>query len=368
MNKFSKFIFTIFCMLAIPYIVRAQASIGTKHSLEEPVAIAMISIAVLLVFAIYFLSKAVFKAHDHSKRKNKNITAVVVTGMLFSFPAFAADTQTAVASTPSLIGGLSQTAFYFLATVIALEVIIVLYLYKTFNSFLKKAIDKEGATAAARKKRFSWLERLNNTKSVDSASEAAVNLGHDYDGIGELDNPTPPWWQWGFVISVIFAVVYMYTHHVSKTSPLQIEELAIANEKAEKQIAQFLATSSNNIDENNVVLLTESNDLLEGKEIFTAACAACHGVDGGGIVGPNLTDKYWLHGGRINDIFRTIKYGVPEKGMKSWKDDYSPKQIARIASYVHSLQGTTPADPKPAEGELHEEEVTDAAARPNAEE
>src|SRR5690606_17047420 len=106
---------------------------------------------------------------------------------------------------------------------------------------------------------------------------------------------------------------------------------------AEAEILQkaYLANSANKIDENTVTYLSENADLLEGKTIFTAVCAACHGADGGGIVGPNLTDDYWVHGGSVKDIFKVIKYGVPEKGMKSWKDDYPPKKIAQLASYIH---------------------------------
>ena len=120
--------------------------------------------------------------------------------------------------------------------------------------------------------------------------------------------------------------------------------------------------SANKVDENTVVYLTDATSLGEGKKIFTTICAACHLADGGGSVGPNLTDDYWLHGGGIKDIFKTIKYGWPEKGMKSWKDDYTPVQIAQLASYVKSLHGTKPGKPKEPQGVLYEEKAAAVTA------
>ena len=92
--------------------------------------------------------------------------------------------------------------------------------------------------------------------------------------------------------------------------------------------------------------------LAGGQKIFSTACTPCHLADGGGSVGPNLTDDYWIHGNTIQDIFKTIKYGYPEKGMKSWQEDYTPAQIAQLASFIKSLQGTHPAKPKEPQGIL----------------
>ena len=98
--------------------------------------------------------------------------------------------------------------------------------------------------------------------------------------------------------------------------------------------------------------MSDASNLEAGKKIFTTTCAACHAADGGGMVGPNLTDNYWIHGGSIVDIFKTIKYGWPEKGMKSWQEDYSPVQMAQLSSYVKSLTGTKPAKAKEPQGDL----------------
>ena len=365
MNKYLKPLLIVASFVAFQQNGFAQNKTQVASSASEPLAIVMLSIAVLFIAVIALLGKIVFTSyeiHKEREKKKRSLTTTTLTAVmvLLVSSAFAQDAETVQVAGSSLIGGLSKTAFYSLLSVIILELIVIAFLVRTFFLFtrLEKSMKEETPEAIAekKKKKWAWFEKLNKTRSLDAASEAEVNLGHDYDGIGELDNPTPPWWQWGFVLSVIFAVVYMYVYHVSESAPLQIEELAIANAKAEKQIAAYLATSANLIDENNVTYMDDASDLAAGQTIFVAVCAACHGVDGGGTVGPNLTDDYYLHGGSIKDIFRTIKYGVPEKGMKSWKDDYSPKQIAQIASYVHSLKGTTPVDPKPAEGDLYSEE------------
>lgn len=376
MKKYLKPLLIVASFLVLRPTVFAQNITGVELSASEPRTIVMICLAVVVMALIAILGKIVITSYEINKvhqKKKRFLASVTFTAVLLLFvsTAFAQDAELVQAAESSFIGGLSKTTFYSLLSVIVLGLIVIGVLVRTFflSTRLEKSMTQESQAALAekKKKKWGWFEKLNKTRSLDAASEAKVNLGHDYDGIGELDNPTPPWWQWGFVLSVIFAVVYMYVYHVSKSAPLQIEELAIANEKAEKQIASYLANTANIVDENNVTYLGDASDLAAGQTIFVAACAACHGVDGGGTIGPNLTDKYWLHGGSMKDIFRTIKYGVPEKGMMSWKDAYSPKQIAQISSYVHSLIGTTPMDPKPAEGEIYTEEEVEVKTEIKAE-
>jgi cytochrome c oxidase cbb3-type subunit 3 len=228
---------------------------------------------------------------------------------------------------------------------------------------LKVLLAKESVAKAKTKPAFSfskWWEKANKLRPIQE--EANIDLGHDYDGIRELDNRLPPWWLYGFYCCILFAVIYLYRFHVAHTAPLPKEELQIAMNIAAAEKEAYLKNAANNVNENTVTYLTDPASLEDGKKIFTTICMACHQADGGGNVGPNLTDKYWLHGGSIKDIFKTIKYGWPEKGMKSWEDDYSPLQIAHIASYVKSLQGTKPAKPKEPQGTLYEETETAPAA------
>lgn len=181
--------------------------------------------------------------------------------------------------------------------------------------------------------------------------EKDMLIEHDYDGIRELDNPTPAWFMWLFYITVIFAFVYMLNFHVFKLGKLQDEEYAIEMKNADIEKKAFLAKSANRVDENSVKLSTEYAVLGEGKSIFVKNCVACHGQKAEGIVGPNLTDEYWLHGSKIGNVFKTIKYGIPEKGMIAWEKQLTPKQIADVSNFIKSLKGTNPINAKAPQGD-----------------
>lgn len=189
-------------------------------------------------------------------------------------------------------------------------------------------------------------------KLVPKDKEQDIDLGHEYDGIRELDNSLPPWWLWLFYGTILWSAVYLWYYHVSDRGPDQQQEYVAAMEMGEAEKAKFLATQANSVDEKTVTVLTDAAALAEGKEIYTASCMVCHGANGEGTVGPNFTDKYWIHGGRINDLFKTIKYGVPEKGMISWQSQLRPAAIQKVASYILSLQGTNPPNPKAPQGDL----------------
>ncbi len=196
---------------------------------------------------------------------------------------------------------------------------------------------------------------------VPMDKEADIDLGHEYDGIRELDNSLPPWWLWLFYGTIIWAAIYLYYYHVSDKGPDQAQEYIAAMELGEAEKAKFLATQADAVDEKTVTLLTAEGDLAQGKEIYIANCAVCHGQGGEGGVGPNFTDKYWIHGGSINNLFTTIKYGVPEKGMISWKEQLRPAAMQKVASYILSLQGTNPPNQKEAQGTLYDPATETAA-------
>lgn len=147
---------------------------------------------------------------------------------------------------------------------------------------------------------------------------------------------------WGLSFAMVALIGYLVVFQFTEASSPKASAAPIA----EKQV--------DNIDEHNVLLLTDAADIAEGRKIFLSKCAVCHGGNGQGMVGPNLTDDYWLHGGKVNEIFSTIKYGVPEKGMQSWKN-LSGQQIARLTGYIRSIRGSAPADAKPPEGEPYSE-------------
>ena len=181
--------------------------------------------------------------------------------------------------------------------------------------------------------------------------EGDIDLGHDYDGIRELDNKLPPWWVYLFYITIFFGIGYWYIYQRSDIGARQEQEYIASVKLAEKQKLEYLARTGGSINENNVKLLEDDSSLDNGKEIYLTNCAACHGQLGEGGVGPNMTDEYWIHGGGISNVFKTIKYGVPEKGMISWKSQLKPKSIQKVASFILSLQGTNPPNGKEPQGD-----------------
>ncbi len=201
---------------------------------------------------------------------------------------------------------------------------------------------------------FKWARRiykkLLGSKAIEEEHE--IILDHNYDGIKELDNDLPPWWKYSFYATIIFAVVYLVRFEVFNDYS-QDEEYAVAVAEAKIEIEEWKKTAKDLVDVNTVTLLTDPGDLKAGESIFTANCVACHKADGGGGIGPNLTDPYWILGGGIKNVFNTISEGGRDgKGMIAWKNDLKPAEMAQVASYVLSFQGTTPAEPKEAEGEI----------------
>jgi cytochrome c oxidase cbb3-type subunit 3 len=218
----------------------------------------------------------------------------------------------------------------------------------------------EGKPKVVKEKKASVLSKLNQilTKATPIEREKDIMFDHDFDGIKELDSKIPPWFAWLFIITIIFAAYYMIDYHVIGSGQVMQEEYAeeVRIALLEKEV---LIKSGAFVNEETVTQLTDVSALDAGKNIFQTNCIACHAADGGGIVGPNLTDDYWIHGGGIKNVFKVIKYGVVEKGMIAWQTQLNPNQMQEVASYVLSLHGTTPAAPKQPEGEIWKEEKTD---------
>lgn len=190
------------------------------------------------------------------------------------------------------------------------------------------------------------------TRAVPVEREQEIMFEHDYDGIKELDNKVPPWFNILFYSTIVFGVIYLLVFHVFHLKPLStaeyVEEIMAANMQREK-----LIKTGAFVNEDNVEQLTDPASIEAGKEIFVKNCIPCHGMNGEGTVGPNLTDDYWIHGGGIKNIFKVIKYGIPAKGMITWQNLLNPKQMEEAASYVMSLHGTNPPNSKPPEGNLY---------------
>jgi cytochrome c oxidase cbb3-type subunit 3 len=198
------------------------------------------------------------------------------------------------------------------------------------------------------------MTKLTKTESLDN--EDQLLLDHDYDGIKELDNNLPPWWVYLFYACIIFGVVYMVRFEVLGADNQEME-LKKEVAQAKIDIAEYMKTAPDMMDEKTVTLLTDPADLAAGKEIFTTNCAACHRADAGGQIGPNLTDDQWILGGGIKNVFHTLVNGGRDgKGMISWKGTLKPKEMQKVASYILSLKGSNPPDAKAPEGEVWVEE------------
>lgn len=193
-------------------------------------------------------------------------------------------------------------------------------------------------------------EQPREEYEIDTLTNDRLLKGHEYDGIRELDNDLPSWWVWLFVITIVFSIVYLERLWIFKSTPVIQEkeyqrELAIFEAKREAMAAANF----------QLVLLTDENSLNAGKDIWVRICAVCHLADGGGLVGPNMTDNYWIHGNTIEDLFNVVTEGVIDKGMIPYRDQLSPTQRLQVVSYIlEKLVGSTPANPREPQGQLYQ--------------
>ncbi len=227
---------------------------------------------------------------------------------------------------------------------------------KSLDAIKYQAMSKEEREEIKSTKKQGWkalMQSLTDAKEIEH--EEDILLSHDYDGIQELDNELPPWWVWLGYLTIFFTFAYAIRYHVMD-GPSQEKEYEIEMAEAKLEVEEYLKNTPDLVNLDNVELLTDASSLEEGNKIFQTNCAACHTADGGGLIGPNLTDEYWILGGGIKDIYKTIsKGGRPGKGMISWSSTIRPTQMQQVASYVISLQGTTPNNPKAPEGDKWEE-------------
>ncbi len=238
---------------------------------------------------------------------------------------------------------------------VLLVIVILLVLMVYLMSFMAEVLRRENPELASEPSWWDSFKERYVTGKVDAVGgkeeKAKLMSDHSYDGITELDNFMPPWLQWVFIGTILFAVVYFVNYSVLGNGPTGVEEYE--EEMRLEAIAADLrkANQAAAIDENTVVFDESATALSAGKTLFETNCAACHAADGGGGVGPNLTDEYWLHGGSIKEVFTVVKYGVIEKGMIPWQDQLSPEEIQQVSSYILTLKGTSPANPKAPQGE-----------------
>ncbi len=359
--RFVKTLLIPFFLLLVPFTIRAQnTSPAVKEaSTTNMLAILMIIIALVLAFVIYALGQVLVTLIRQVMEKKKQ-SSPVIPGIFFlvflmaGFPGLAQEISAdpLVKVLPNY-GGLSGSAFWTLVSAVMIEVVAIL-----FMMFFINRIREELMPAKAPAKSFdfkAWWKRVDKklfTKAVPVEKEADIMMDHEYDGIRELDNSLPPWWKYGFIITIGISVLYMLHFHVLGSGKNPTEEYAAELQYAKLKLQAYEAKNKDKVDENNIQL-ADAGGIADGKDIFQQMCWACHGKLGEGGAGPNLADEYWLHKGSLTDIYKSIKMGYPDKGMQAWEKQYSPKQIAHLAGYIKSLQGTNPSNAKAAQGELY---------------
>ncbi len=256
-----------------------------------------------------------------------------------------------------------MTPLYLVTTLmfltLVLVVVVAVYMLRVLNLFVQQAErERAGKLGVPYIPSVSWWTKMWDglNAAVPVSQENDIDLGHEYDGIRELDNHLPPWWKGILYGSVVWAVIYMFVYHFSGSFPLSIAEyenqLAVAAEEVRVYQASQPVTV---IDENTLAFSNDAAGLGNGMKVFISNnCQSCHRADGGGnAIGPNLTDAYWIHGGAIKNIYLTIKSGVVEKGMPAWGKVMSPTDVRDVTFYVMSLQGTNPAGAKVPQGNLY---------------
>ena len=376
-----KNIFLFLLTTALSLSAFAQPTLlPAKPEVTNYMQLLMITVACLLVVVIWILTKVLLmvskQALNLSKAGKKVMMIfVVVMGSMFATNVFAqaadaiSDTSAKTVST-DFYGGVSYNTFWTMSTVIVLELLVIFLLVLFIKNIFRSIHPSEKIMVEGKLQSDSWLIRTWHTldkqfftKAIPLDKEADMLLDHDYDGIKELDNALPPWWKYGFYITIVVAVFYILKFEVWHTGMNPTQEYAEEMSAAKIQTDAYLASAKENVDENSVVQL-DAAGAAQGKILFAKTCTPCHLAEGQGSVGPNLTDDYWIHGGGVKDIFKTIKYGYPDKGMQSWQAIYSPIEIEELETYIKSLRGTHPLHPKEPQGDLYKEvaEIKDSAA------
>jgi cytochrome c oxidase cbb3-type subunit 3 len=331
---------------------------------QSPVFYLLCFIAVILLIFIYQFQRvflALSKDKIRKMKEDRKKTFQQGGLLLFLF---------GITDTGKMLGemvhhGLGNTPMNALAFIVLVEAFVVLYYAQQIRKLTEKPSEYEAwipeqESVAQESKFWKWFN-----KSVDIAEEDTIMTDHDYDGIRELDNSLPPWWKYGFYVTIVVAIIYMGYYHMGGSGPSSLKEYQNQMDQAAMEIAAYQATQKDAVNEKNVVLLDNQSDIQAGAATFQSLCVACHGTMAEGKVGPNLTDDYWKNGGDIKDLFKTIKYGVKGTGMKSWKTDISASQIAQVASYILSLKGSNPPGAKAPEGSLYQSVVSDTLVDTN---
>ena len=363
----SKFI-VILSILLLGNQAFAQDATGTAKTVmssNNQLAILMMIITMVLAFVIWGMGQVLVAMGKQALEKSKasgNKALAMLAGFTLLSLASTAQTTDAAANVVPNYGGMDSSAFWMLTTVIIVEVIVIVFILFSIRRVQAELIARKATQKSALGAWWSNLDKKIFTKAVPVEKEADVMMDHDYDGIKELDNALPPWWKWGFIFTIAVAFIYLLNFHVLGYGKNPTEEYQEEIVKAQEAKELFDSKNKDKIDEANLKMPT-AEGLAAAKQIFSSVCWACHGKQGEGGAGPNLTDDYWIHKGSLTDVYISIKHGYPDKGMQSWEKNYTPKEINALAGYIKTLRGTNPPNPKAPQGDLYTEAAaTDSTA------
>jgi cytochrome c oxidase cbb3-type subunit 3 len=342
----------LLCSMAMLTFAQSTNTVPEKEwSSSDNINAILAFIAFILLFPIYFMGKMFTATLKNYMKKLKNLKngMAIISFFIISNSLIAQATTTE--TTVSYWDTINFTTWFLLVTII-IE-IFVLFFLGLFTARLMKNPKKEiekSEKIADESGLVKWWKKANNFNNNLEEAEK-LDTGHSYDGIRELDNITPPWFQAAFYTTIIIGIIYLWYYH-SGVGKLQIEEYQESVDLANIEMLEY-QKHQKGIDENTIAFTTSGSELEEGAKLFQASCASCHAADGGGGTGPNLCDDSWIHGGSPKDIFKSIKYGWKEKGMIPWKDLYNDQKILKIASYMNTFQGKKPLSPKAPQGDKY---------------
>lgn len=382
-NNTKKFLLSIAALLSGSIIKAADitpnaSSASSNSAWFNGSAILMLCTILILMCVLFILGKIVKTLIEEdtleTARKNKASKGLMMMLALtmLTLTSHAQDAAAAAPAAndgPSMIFGMESVVFWTMIGVLMFEFIAIMVLcYVLYVFLLRRGLIKPLFEKTNLPKWLQWNALMGNDVPLEKDNELLTD--HDYDGIQELDNGMPPFLKYLFIITIIFAAYYLVDYHILKTSPLQLEEYQTEIEKGEAAKLEYLKIAGASVDENTVTLSEDPGMLATGAKVFATNCVACHGDKGQGGVGPNLTDNYWIHGGTINNVFKTIKSGVPDKGMRAWESEIKPADIQAVASYIlKNLTGTNIAGGKAPQGDLFvpgSEAVKDSTSTPSA--
>jgi cytochrome c oxidase cbb3-type subunit 3 len=318
-----------------------KGNLNIFYALFGLMIVLLLAIILMTNSILTFIRSDLFKTKMHAKDETKggNLgSALLIVGLLGSLllpnASYALSTpdltDPAQVEYPWLL--VENSDLYILLGVNIILLIIVMYLKGLFNDFYYMVYEHRKKTVKAKQSKVTKVL----TDAVPIEEEASILMDHEYDGIRELDNNLPPWWVYGFYLTIFFSVFYIAYYHVFNPDDLQEGEYNKSMVQAKKDIDAYLKEAAMNVDETNVTLLVDEAGVSAGKSLFETNCTTCH-KSGEGDIGPNLTDNFWLYGNDIKDVFKTIKMGTAN-GMPEHASKLNPVQLQQVSSYVLSMK------------------------------